>query len=341
MSSRSAGPSLQSPFSEHFNTNYIPTDAEIEQIRAHLVPHEAELARLEALIQELTAQRDQVKDYIEPHQALISHARRIPQDIVEEVFWNCLPTGHNAIMSAVEAPLLLGRICSAWRSIALSMPKLWTSLHIATAFVTSSEGKHAAMVAWLERSAPRPLTLSVMGQGMWQHADSDTLDIPTSLLPFSSRLGVLHISNIRLESLAKLVNVHAPSLTEIQLTFVDQPFMDPLEDIQSRFLSSNIFRSMKTGRITISGPGVGVLVPSMPFTWDHITYLSLDLDARYGWMESGIDTGTIYRLLKGCKYLISLRTSMTRSFGEQDNICGRRCRVSGIPDIPQLAGFSY
>ncbi|KAJ6494268.1 hypothetical protein C8R45DRAFT_987781 [Mycena sanguinolenta] len=319
MSGGGTDPSMQSPFSEHFNTNHVPTDVEIEQIRAHLVPHEAEFARLEALIQELAAQRDRVKEYIEPHRALISHARRLPQEIVEEVFWNCLPTRHNAIMSAIEAPLVLTRICSAWRSIAASMPRLWASLHISTAFITSNEAKRTAMVAWLERSAPLPLTLSVMARGMWPQAGSHSLDIPSSLLPFFSRLGALHLSNIRLGSLAKFVDVHAPSLAEIQLTFAEQPFVDPLDDMRSPFLSSNIFRSLKIGRITISGPGVGVLVPSTPFTWDHITHLSLDLDPHFGWVELDIDTGTVYRLLKGCKHLISLRTSVTRSLHEQND----------------------
>ncbi|KAJ6484054.1 hypothetical protein C8R45DRAFT_793247, partial [Mycena sanguinolenta] len=118
-----------SPFREHFCTNYVPTDTEIQEIRAHLAPHEAELVRRKTLIQELRAQRNRVKEYIEAYRALISHPRRLPQDIIEEIFLNCLPTHHEAIMSVVEAPLLLGRICGAWRRIAFSMPRLWQSLH--------------------------------------------------------------------------------------------------------------------------------------------------------------------------------------------------------------------
>jgi hypothetical protein len=106
---------MESTFREHLHTNYVPNDAEIECICAHLAPHEAELARLDSLIRELTIQRDRVKAYIEAHRALISHARHLPQDILEEIFLDCLRTHHNAIMSTAEAPLLLSRICSAWR----------------------------------------------------------------------------------------------------------------------------------------------------------------------------------------------------------------------------------
>ncbi|KAF8975690.1 hypothetical protein BDQ17DRAFT_243512 [Cyathus striatus] len=33
-------------------------------------------------------------------------------------------------MSAMEAPMLLTRICSSWRRIALSTPRIWSAIHI-------------------------------------------------------------------------------------------------------------------------------------------------------------------------------------------------------------------
>ncbi|KAJ6484002.1 hypothetical protein C8R45DRAFT_1148164 [Mycena sanguinolenta] len=291
--------SLESPFCEHFNTNYVPTEAEIERIRAHLVPHEAELARLEALIQELAAQRDRVKQYIEPHRALISHPCRLPQDIIEEIFLGCLPVRHNAIMSVVDAPLLLGHICSVWRSIALSMPRLWNSLHISAAWVASSESKHAAIVDWLERSAPLPLALSVTG---------DDLNILHSLLQFSPRWRVLHLSEILVETLYKLAEVDVPLLTEIKIKVADG-----FEDTQSDFLSSNLFRTMQNGQIFISGTGLGLLIPKQ-FTWDNVTHIDLDSQLRFAWAhsEENVHVGTVYRLLKGCPQLVALRSSLSQ-----------------------------
>ncbi|KAJ7893197.1 hypothetical protein B0H13DRAFT_1523668, partial [Mycena leptocephala] len=118
---------MESPFREHFATNYVPSGLDIERIRAHLGPYEAELERLESLMRELTAQRDRLKTYIEPHKALISHPRRLPCDLVETIFIAC-PS--QCTMSPAEAPLLLGHICSAWRSIAWATPRLWTSVHL-------------------------------------------------------------------------------------------------------------------------------------------------------------------------------------------------------------------
>ncbi|KAJ7353565.1 hypothetical protein DFH08DRAFT_988085 [Mycena albidolilacea] len=102
---------MESPFSNRFNTNYIPSDEEIQFIRRDLVLHAQELARTDEHICKLTTQRDQIQAYVDSHKALISHPRRIPPDIVREIFVACLPSDRNTVMSAQEAPLLLCRIC--------------------------------------------------------------------------------------------------------------------------------------------------------------------------------------------------------------------------------------
>ncbi|KAJ7244918.1 hypothetical protein C8J57DRAFT_1363362 [Mycena rebaudengoi] len=96
---------LHSPFLKHLNTNYIPSAADIAYIQCDLIPHSKleELARLEFLIRDLSAQRDKLKDYIEFHQALISSPRRLPPDIVQEIFLVCLPTHRNAPSRGTDA----------------------------------------------------------------------------------------------------------------------------------------------------------------------------------------------------------------------------------------------
>jgi hypothetical protein len=50
-------------------------------------------------------------DEIEGYQKLISPARRIPINIIQEIFIHTLPTTHNALMGPDECPVLLTRIC--------------------------------------------------------------------------------------------------------------------------------------------------------------------------------------------------------------------------------------
>jgi hypothetical protein len=132
---------MESPFAQHLNTNYAPSDAEVASIQSHLIPHILEVSHLE-----------KVQEYIDAHKALLSPARHLPPDVLQEIFLACLPTDRNAAMSATEAPLLLTCICSAWRALALSTPALWTSLHLPLEFVFDGGPPAVSVKDWLERS---------------------------------------------------------------------------------------------------------------------------------------------------------------------------------------------
>ncbi|KAJ7133627.1 hypothetical protein C8R44DRAFT_611733, partial [Mycena epipterygia] len=71
-----------------------------------------------------------IKDGIDKHKVLISPMRRLPQEILQEIFLACLPQDHNASVGALGAPLLLGFICRYWRMVAHTMPRLWSGLHL-------------------------------------------------------------------------------------------------------------------------------------------------------------------------------------------------------------------
>ncbi|KAJ6530244.1 hypothetical protein B0H19DRAFT_1192570 [Mycena capillaripes] len=292
---------MESPFRQHFNTNYAPTDAEIDRIRVHLAPHEAELARLEALIRDLTAQRDRVKDHVDSHRALISHPRRLPQDLIEQIFLSCLPTHRNAVMSPAEAPLLLGRICSAWRSVAFSMPRLWASLHLSMDFVGHDAERNAVLLDWLNRSGQVPLTISV-GYAIREYYDHDGRAICDLLTRFSARWHALHLLNIPMPHFLLLAGVTAPLLEDIRVTFGDDTWTP---DEERRILSSDLFRGMNSRRITIAAPAMDFLVPNAPFSGDHITYLTLEGISGSSWTSPALSTETAYRLLKACTQLVS------------------------------------
>ncbi|KAJ7698995.1 hypothetical protein B0H17DRAFT_926902, partial [Mycena rosella] len=121
-----------SPFASKLGTNYCPEDEEIAQIRVLLAEPanrlkslDDEISKLQVALDRMKEERSRLGAYVEGHRALISLARRLPLDIIQEIFLACIPTHCNCFMSATEAPVLLGRICSSWRSISLSTPRLW------------------------------------------------------------------------------------------------------------------------------------------------------------------------------------------------------------------------
>ncbi|KAJ3570922.1 hypothetical protein NP233_g4090 [Leucocoprinus birnbaumii] len=118
------------------------------------------------LLNSLSLQRSALQVFIETRKAYVSPFSRLPLDLIEEIFYHCLPVAHNAVMSIHEPPLVLGRVCRQWRKIAYCAPRLWTSLHIV---VTISDPPRRprkremtldAIGCWLSRSGALPLSIS-------------------------------------------------------------------------------------------------------------------------------------------------------------------------------------
>ncbi|KAF7344350.1 F-box domain-containing protein [Mycena sanguinolenta] len=89
-----------------------------------------EISRLQSMIDDAVNRREKLQHFIDAHLALLSPARRLPEDIVRILFTAMLPSTRNATISSDEAPLLLCRVCKSWQAVALSTPQLWASFHI-------------------------------------------------------------------------------------------------------------------------------------------------------------------------------------------------------------------
>ena len=193
------------PLENRLNTNYAPSDEELQKISHILIEPQAclarmndEIERVQETLDEMKHQRDKLVRLIDQYHALASPIRQIPREILQEIFINCLPTDHPAVMSEREAPLLIGCVCSSWRSISQSTPALWTSVHVfipSTTFTASetsnvvpdcidyavasncmAELQTAALQEWLQRSGSLPVNISLTQWEDW------------TFLPFNSNL---------------------------------------------------------------------------------------------------------------------------------------------------------
>ncbi|KAK7001459.1 hypothetical protein R3P38DRAFT_2558783, partial [Favolaschia claudopus] len=300
---------------------YIPTDPEISQIHAQLLLHEAELTRLEALIQDLCAQRDRVKDYLHSHKALISLPRRLPQDILEEIFLACLPATRDVFMirSAAEPPLLLGRICSRWRSIAFALPTLWSSLHIHVDYVKWRRKRIAAVDEWLKKTSQVPLSISLQGNdGLGSNDDAAVVDILTRHSSQWASLRLYKLSNAALISLAA---ENAPALSNIEIHFRDdfneeeeRPFLPRPE--KHYFLASRFLLNQKQCHISVVTVDPMSFVPTTSFRWSHLTDLSLKHSLHQE--RELFHMPTALRLFKGCPRLRSLKPPISVGVFEPD-----------------------
>jgi hypothetical protein len=109
-------------------TNTVPSQDMALQIRKLLVEHKGMMplvltGHASSLIQ--TSELEEFQARISNLESLISPARKLIPELVSMVFEFCVSTQGKLPMPCVhEAPLSLGQICSHWRRIALSTPKV-------------------------------------------------------------------------------------------------------------------------------------------------------------------------------------------------------------------------
>ncbi|KAJ7354579.1 hypothetical protein DFH08DRAFT_955964 [Mycena albidolilacea] len=331
---------MSSPFALRLGTNYSAQDKEIDEIKALLVEPCRKLKRLDdeidvmrKALDKLVKERDTLSACVEAHKALLSPFRRLPRDIIEAIFMACLPTHHNCVMSAQEAPVILGRICSSWRMISHSFPRLWSSLHIVEPVhhYNSSPGLHQAKVAqrlevvdaWLRRSGMCPLSISLQsyldhGIGMdppFMESTPNTDSFLHILVPFASRWQniSLTISLSAVQALLRLTENEVPLLKSLTITECRE---NPYDSTTWTLPQACVLGAPGLARFSLSGRNVHSL--DLPLCWSNLTALSL--------LGSGWSTGTITANPQTCQVVLDilsrcpeLRTCTVMTFEPPDS----------------------
>ncbi|KAJ7592815.1 hypothetical protein C8J56DRAFT_1161846 [Mycena floridula] len=142
----------------------LPTGAERAYLNQLLDTSNDEISRLTAAIDELVVEREKLQANVVAYKAVLAPIRLLPEDMLREIFINCLPSNKPAAIAITDAPLLLGRICRSWRDLALSTSELWASIHVQ--FSHQLDPLRARRLCdeahvWIARSGTCPLTIAV------------------------------------------------------------------------------------------------------------------------------------------------------------------------------------
>jgi hypothetical protein len=140
--------------------NQEPSQPEIVQIHELIKQAELKGSRLEAELRRINAR-------IQKYKGLLAPDRRLPADVVAEIFLECLGDGQLSYTfpaaRGVTTSLLLAHICSAWRAVAFSTARMWLSLHL-DVYRLSVESACALAKHWFSRSGEAlPLSLTCCG----------------------------------------------------------------------------------------------------------------------------------------------------------------------------------
>jgi len=148
----------------------VPSKTEANDIESVISLGKSDLSKLDVYIdrvqevlKQLSRRRSEISEHIMNHSALLSPVRKIPDEVLGEIFIYCLPQfekkgREKSSFSRDQAPVLLGQICSRWRAVTLSTQALWSFIRIDYGPVTV-ESDVAKMLLWLERSGTHPLSL--------------------------------------------------------------------------------------------------------------------------------------------------------------------------------------
>ncbi|KAJ7879498.1 hypothetical protein B0H14DRAFT_2566679 [Mycena olivaceomarginata] len=286
---------MSSPFASRLGTNYSAQDKEIDEIKALLVEPcqklkdlDDEIDAMRKALDKLAEERNTLSAYVEAHKALLSPFRRLPRDIIEAIFMACLPTHRNCVMSAQEAPVILGRICSSWRTISYSFPRLWSSLHIVEPVYESLNASlYQAKVAqrlevadiWLRRSGTCPLSISLQS-----NLDNGPRPVQTIaplaapdvwlnvLLPFASRWKYIRLvaPTMALAILSHLAENDVPMLRRLELAHGPERSNNSSNHCLTQY---SVLRGPDLSIISLVGNTANPL--DLPLRWSQLTDLTL------------------------------------------------------------------
>ncbi|KAJ6573540.1 hypothetical protein DFH09DRAFT_1152067 [Mycena vulgaris] len=184
-------------------------------------------------------------------------------------------------MSATEVPVLLGRICSSWRAISLSTPRLWSRLHIVeptcpySAALAIFEEKLAQRVQttkmWLARSGQCPLSISLQSTFDRTGFTSATQNyLIETLLPFASRWESITLTILPSVLLAAshVTEADVPILRSANISEIHEPTAGVV-----RWDSLPFLRGPELYSFSIMGSSFSPL--ELPLRWNGLTDLSI------------------------------------------------------------------
>jgi hypothetical protein len=186
------------------------------------VAEEIEHARAELL--RLETRREEVEGIVGELEALMSPVRRMPTDIMANIFEHCVWNQGMPKADVRLAPLLLGQVCRSWRYLIFSLPRLWSMLHLdfpsgAKDWDAVMRSKIMSMHDWLSRAKATPISLFLNHPKVSLIPWHALMDLDKEILTLSCRLKdlTLHFSPRSLSCLLTFTQSPLPHLQHLEL----------------------------------------------------------------------------------------------------------------------------
>ncbi|KAF7980870.1 hypothetical protein HWV62_36541 [Athelia sp. TMB] len=136
----------------------------LQEAQRYLRDVDENISQMDAALQRLLEKRTALQNYVEAHKGIVSSLRKVPNEILSEIFIHALPP-FPFKLSKNRAPLLFERVCKRWKDISRSTPTLWSyiSLRYHDCNIRNIERDLKYISTCLARSGECPLSISIVG----------------------------------------------------------------------------------------------------------------------------------------------------------------------------------
>ncbi|KZP09969.1 hypothetical protein FIBSPDRAFT_873098 [Athelia psychrophila] len=190
--------------------------------------------------------------------AQIDHSRRVPPEILCEVFLHCVPHDRPVdYREYITQVLRLTHVSLQWRCLGIATAHLWTHLK----FLSYSAGEMEIAQACLFRSRSLPITISMKGVDIY---------MPTEHAAYQKALEVLVANCARWRDATFLSSLAATEITSLitnNIPMLERLSIIDLESYPDIFGVAPKFRSLSIRSV---GDGLGCSIP-----WGQLTDLTI------------------------------------------------------------------
>ncbi|KAF7330116.1 NAD(P)-binding protein [Mycena sanguinolenta] len=294
------------------------TDAEIVLKEEEIVSREEAIHRLRCEIIELRRRSER-------HKAIVAPIRRIPPEIMAEVFCaltaiEAEPSRCSSLYDFVDdasllakadeltgpdphkAPLIFCQVSRQWRAIALSTPRLWNCVSLDCTY-----GRTSIFLCdmWLKRSGSLPLSIRFYRH--WpdsaQQVVDDCQDLLRTILPYAQRWRLIDIENVPTASYDVFDGRLPDSLPALEALFID--YGSP--SVSSSTPWAGLRTAPKLRLLRSRNIDVNTRTDKwLTFPWSHLTHINVERCSTYDCLQILCEASTAI----ACRFRIQQSSSI-------------------------------
>ncbi|KAK0446986.1 uncharacterized protein EV420DRAFT_1647878 [Desarmillaria tabescens] len=182
-----APPLSSSRFEELSSCNDAPLDSERTTLETVVREGEANLSSLprriaaaretlQILLKEQTGTVKRITDA----KVLLNPVRRLPADVLIDIFTECLPEDMDSL-DTKSTPWALSQVCASWRKTALASTGLWAHIHLKMDLCTNHTKCVFRFGTVLHRAGMHPLKVNIIGRRDFSQHPVFAMILPTSM----------------------------------------------------------------------------------------------------------------------------------------------------------------